>query len=81
MDLRSDLESIEYSLVTSETRCFKFFFLFPFSLQKFKLNIANTVIGQDNSSLQTMNTADMLDLFQVSGSEEDVTITKNKVSK
>ena len=55
---------------------FKFFLLiiyfncvlfFNFSLQKFKLNIANTVIGQDNSSLQSMNTSDLLDLFQVSG--------------
>ena len=36
------------------------------SLQKFKLSIANTVIGQDNSSLQSMNTSDLLDLFQVS---------------
>ena len=37
------------------------------SLQKFKLNIANTVISQDNSSLQAMNTSDLLDLFQISG--------------
>jgi len=37
------------------------------SLQKFKLNIANTVISQDNSSLQSMNTSDLLDLFQISG--------------
>lgn len=41
-----------------------------FSLQKFKLSIANTVIGQDNSNLQSMNTSDLLDLFQVSGSSQ-----------
>lgn len=40
------------------------------SLQKFKLNIANTVISQENSSLQSMNTSDMLDLFQVSESRD-----------
>ncbi|XP_046551692.1 LOW QUALITY PROTEIN: TATA-binding protein-associated factor 172-like [Haliotis rubra] len=32
-------------------------------LQKFKLTIANTVITQDNSSLQTMGTDQLLDLF------------------
>ena len=35
------------------------------SLQKFKLNIANTVITQENSSLLSMNTSDLLDLFQL----------------
>ena len=34
-------------------------------LQKFKLNIANTVISQDNSSLLTMDTGQLLDLFSV----------------
>lgn len=32
-------------------------------LQKFKMSIANTVIGEDNSSLQTMSTDQLLDLF------------------
>lgn len=32
-------------------------------LQKFKMNIANTVISQENSSLQTMGTDQLLDLF------------------
>ncbi|XP_064406197.1 TATA-binding protein-associated factor 172-like [Halichondria panicea] len=36
------------------------------SLQKFKLNIANTVLTQENSSLTSMNTSDLLDLFQLS---------------
>ncbi|PIK38155.1 hypothetical protein BSL78_25007 [Apostichopus japonicus] len=34
-------------------------------LQKFKLNIANTVISQENSSLQSMGTDQLLDLFQI----------------
>ena len=36
-----------------------------FRLQKFKLSIANTVITQDNSSLQSMDTSQLLDLFSV----------------
>lgn len=32
-------------------------------LQKFKMTIANTVISQENSSLQTMGTDQLLDLF------------------
>ncbi|KAG0251256.1 TATA-binding protein-associated factor mot1 [Actinomortierella ambigua] len=35
-------------------------------LQKFKLNIANTVINQQNSGLQSMGTDQILDLFQIS---------------
>ncbi|XP_019852330.1 PREDICTED: TATA-binding protein-associated factor 172 isoform X2 [Amphimedon queenslandica] len=35
------------------------------SLQKFKLNIANTVVTQENNSLLSMNTSDFLDLFQL----------------
>ncbi|EDO38022.1 predicted protein, partial [Nematostella vectensis] len=34
-------------------------------LQKFKLTIANTVISQDNSSLSTMDTGQLFDLFTV----------------
>lgn len=33
------------------------------SLQRFKLNIANTVVSQQNSGLDTMNTDQVLDLF------------------
>jgi TATA-binding protein-associated factor len=36
------------------------------SLQKFKLNVANTVVSQQNSSLQTMQTDQLLDLFTLS---------------
>lgn len=32
-------------------------------LQKFKMSIANTVISQDNASLQSMGTEQLLDLF------------------
>lgn len=32
-------------------------------LQKFKMSIANTVISQDNSSLQSMGTDQLLNLF------------------
>lgn len=35
------------------------------SLQKFKLTIANTVISQENASLQTMATDQLLDLFSL----------------
>ena len=51
------------------------------SLQKFKLNLANTVISQENSSLLSMNTSELLDLFQLTdtgelakGSEKVITI-------
>ncbi|XP_020912434.1 TATA-binding protein-associated factor 172 [Exaiptasia diaphana] len=40
-------------------------------LQKFKLTIANTVISQDNSSLQTMDTGQILDLFTVDTRNKD----------
>lgn len=32
-------------------------------LQKFKMSIANTVISQENASLQSMGTDQLLDLF------------------
>ena len=44
---------------------FKSDIFFPVRLQKFKVNIANTVISQDNSSLLTMDTGQLLDLFSV----------------
>ena len=40
------------------------------SLQKFKLNVANTVVTQDNSSLQTMDTGNVLDLLTVSSDRQ-----------
>eukprot|EP00188_Purpureofilum_apyrenoidigerum_P001263 Plantae.Rhodophyta-Purpureofilum_apyrenoidigerum.ctg16784.p1 GENE.Plantae.Rhodophyta-Purpureofilum_apyrenoidigerum.ctg16784~~Plantae.Rhodophyta-Purpureofilum_apyrenoidigerum.ctg16784.p1 ORF type:complete len:796 (+),score=160.61 Plantae.Rhodophyta-Purpureofilum_apyrenoidigerum.ctg16784:29-2389(+) len=38
------------------------------SIQKFKTHIANAVVNRDNSSLQSMNTADLLNLFQTEDS-------------
>ena len=34
-------------------------------LQKFKLNVANTVVGEDNRRLQSMGTSQVLELFTV----------------
>lgn len=39
--------------------------LFLLSLQRFKINVANTVINQDNNSLASMGTNQLLDLFTV----------------
>lgn len=36
------------------------------SLQRFKLNIASTVVSQQNSDLASLGTNQILDLFQVS---------------
>lgn len=40
-------------------------------LQKFKLNIANTVITQENSSFASMDTSQVLDLFTVEGKKKE----------
>ena len=40
------------------------------SLQQFKLNVANSVINADNSSLRSMDTNQLLDLFNLSCGEE-----------
>lgn len=39
-------------------------------LQKFKMNVANSVITQDNSSLHSMETSQVLDLFTVDASHD-----------
>lgn len=49
--------------------------MYTHSLQKFKLNIANTVISQENSSLLSMNTSDLLELFQLSDATEGDRLT------
>ncbi|KAG0053998.1 TATA-binding protein-associated factor mot1 [Gryganskiella cystojenkinii] len=49
-------------------------------LQKFKLNIANTVINQQNSGLQSMDTDQILDLFQISGDDDSSSKGKSKAS-
>ena len=53
--------------------------MFVCSLQKFKLNLANTVISQENSSLLSMNTSDLLDLFQLSDTAGEMIRGSEKV--
>jgi len=42
------------------------------SLQRFKLNIASSVVTQQNAGLGSMNTGEVLDLFKVSSEPEGV---------
>jgi TATA-binding protein-associated factor len=42
-----------------------------FRLQKFKLNIATSVITQDNSGISSMGTDQILDLFQMGESKTE----------
>ncbi|KAG8435264.1 hypothetical protein GDO86_013278 [Hymenochirus boettgeri] len=53
-------------------------------LQKFKMSIANTVISQENSSLQSMGTEQLLDLFTLDkggkGDKSNTTETGGKTS-
>lgn len=54
-------------------------------LQKFKMNIANTVISQENASLQSMGTEQLLDLFTLDKVKECfleiATKTRGKLGK
>ena len=45
-----------------------------FRLQKFKLNIANSVISQENSNLASMGTDQLLDLFSLDASEASAAV-------
>jgi len=47
-------------------------------LQKFKLNIANSIVNQQNSGLQSMDTDQILDLFNVSNEGADSAKKKPK---
>ncbi|CAB1427946.1 unnamed protein product [Pleuronectes platessa] len=51
-------------------------------LQKFKISIANTIISQENSSLQSMGTDQLLNLFTLDKDEkgEQVPSTSGKTS-
>ena len=49
-----------YRLITKDTVEEKIM-----SLQRFKLNIANTVVSADNSTMNTMSTGQILDLFSL----------------
>ena len=51
---------------------------FNLRLQKFKMTIANTVISQDNSTLQSMGTDQLLELFILG---EDSTNNKDKEAR
>lgn len=48
------------------------------SLQRFKLNIASSVVTQQNAGLGSMNTGEVLDLFKVSA-EDDPAQRKAKI--
>ncbi|KAF9453249.1 SNF2 superfamily chromatin remodeling protein [Macrolepiota fuliginosa MF-IS2] len=47
-------------------------------LQRFKLNIANSIVTQQNSGLASMDTDLVLDLFRCTTEEEDVTTAAKK---
>lgn len=48
-------------------------------LQKFKMSIANTVINQENTSLQSMGTDQLLNLFTLDKvSRDDPTSSKHR---
>jgi TATA-binding protein-associated factor len=40
-------------------------------LQRVKRNIASSIVTQQNNSLDSMNTSEVLDLFKISTGEED----------
>lgn len=48
------------------------------SLQRFKLNIASSVVTQQNAGLESMNTDQVLDLFKISTGEEDASAAAAK---
>jgi TATA-binding protein-associated factor len=51
------------------------------SLQRFKLNIANSVVTQQNSGLSSMDTDLVLDLFKQTTEEEDAAAAAKKKAK
>ena len=52
-----------------------------YSLQRFKLNIANSVVTQQNSGLDSMDTELVLDLFKRTTAEEDAAAAKKRKEK
>lgn len=52
-----------------------------FSLQRFKLNIANSVVTQQNAGLSSMDTDLVLDLFKRTTEEEDAAVSGKKKEK
>ncbi|KAG8867854.1 TATA-binding protein-associated factor mot1 [Serendipita sp. 405] len=49
-------------------------------LQRFKLNIANSVVTQQNAGLDSMDTDLVLDLFRKTSDEEDAALAKRKTT-
>ena len=52
--------------------------IFFSSLQRFKLNIANSVVTQQNSGLTSMDTDLVLDLFRRTSESEEALASKTK---
>lgn len=50
-------------------------------LQRFKLNVANSVVTQQNAGLESMNTSDVLDLFKISTGEEQAAQRKQQAEQ
>lgn len=50
-------------------------------MQRFKLNIANSVVTQQNSGLASMDTDRVLDLFRRTSEEEDAAAAAKKKEK
>jgi TATA-binding protein-associated factor len=51
------------------------------SLQRFKLNIANSIVTQQNSGLASMDTDRVLDLFKRTTDEEDAAAASKKAKE
>jgi len=47
-----------------------------YRLQRFKLDIASSVVTQQNAGLGSMNTVEVLDLFKVSAEGEPAKVAK-----
>ena len=54
---------------------------FDISLQRFKLNIAHSVVTQQNSGLSSMDTDQVLDLFRRTTEEEDAAMAAKKAKE
>ena len=53
----------------------------PYRLQRFKLNVANSVITQQNSGLDSMDTDLVLDLFNRTSDDEDAAAARRKAKE
>lgn len=55
-------------------------FFAPCSLQRFKLNVANSVVTQQNAGLSSMDTDRVLDLFKRTTEDEEAAAAKKRKS-